>query len=94
VTEVRDSLGWGQRRPEERPRVSICIEPRIRTVLGHERDRYVWFDKEVNDCLYACGRNPFATFDLDRIVPANVGSMKDAIDPEFEREVEEEEGIW
>lgn len=81
LSQIRDTLGWGRRNP--RPKLSISIDS-----LHSAQVRSVWIREELDEYLYADGRNPFgddASAPGPNQIREGFGRMKDAFEPEYER---------
>lgn len=78
LIEIRDTLGWKDRAPEDRPRVSLTAD-----VLLPQLGRTVWLDNEVHSFLYEDGENPFP--DASNMVRIGRGIQTDEFDPSFQR---------
>lgn len=78
IENMRDSLRWHER--FTRPKVRFAVPIPNDYVQG----RAIWIDDEVENFLYHGGENPFENVADDQVC-YDMGVMKDAYDPEYER---------
>ncbi|KAJ4386832.1 hypothetical protein N0V93_009730 [Gnomoniopsis smithogilvyi] len=81
LDDVRDTLGWRDRVPAERPRVTVGLDL-DQPVAG----RAIWVESEISDFLYEDATNPFGSegWGVDQ-VPHGKGVVRDAFEPAHER---------
>ncbi|PTB43589.1 uncharacterized protein TrAFT101_002148 [Trichoderma asperellum] len=75
LEEMRDSLLWHER--NTRPKVKFAVP-----IDHYIQGRAIWIDEEVENFLYHGGENPL---EINDEVCYDMGVMRDAFDPEFER---------
>ncbi|KAK2616270.1 hypothetical protein QQS21_000704 [Conoideocrella luteorostrata] len=82
MEDMRDTLGWKWRIPDQRPSVSISVRQNI-WVMG----RAILLGQQVDDFLYENGPNPFHQLDYfdDDVLEGSGAMVRDAFEPEFER---------
>ena len=79
---IHATLGWRERAPGARPRVSIAVP-----AWPYRAGRAIWVDREANAFLYGDGANPFGSPDgsSGNQVFHGTGVERDAFEPAYER---------
>jgi hypothetical protein len=75
------ALEWCTRPAAQQPRVCIGVQPDPHDGIEGRR---LWVAKEVNDCIYHGGENPFTQLD-GHMVAFGVGHVVDAFDSSYTR---------
>ncbi|KAK1245478.1 hypothetical protein MKX08_005107 [Trichoderma sp. CBMAI-0020] len=75
---MRDTLRWHERLTHPKVRYAVAIPS------GLVQGRAIWIDEEVEKFLYAGGENPLENIANDHVC-YDMGVMKDAYDPEYDR---------
>ncbi|KAL7921791.1 hypothetical protein ACQKWADRAFT_294473 [Trichoderma austrokoningii] len=78
LEDMRNTLRWHERLTKPKVRFAVSIPD------GYIQGRAIWIDEEVEDFLYRGGQNPFEDIAYDQVC-YEMGVIKDAYDPEYER---------
>ncbi|KAM0332940.1 hypothetical protein ACHAQA_001596 [Verticillium albo-atrum] len=80
--DVKDRLGWRERPPAERPRITVAVS----TAHSDGEGLTIYVDRETEDFVYGDGQNPFSNIGPDGIVDySGIGVERDAFEPAHER---------
>lgn len=78
LENMRDTLRWHERLTHPKIRYAVPIP------FDYVQGRAIWLDEEVEKFLYHGGENPFENIAYNQVC-YNMGVIKDAYDPEYER---------
>lgn len=84
LEDVRDKLGWRERRQEDQPKIVVCIDVWYEPILGADLQD---LSREVDDFVYHDGENPFKAFEQlnwETSVAEGAGVVVDAFGPDYE----------
>ncbi|KAH7124602.1 hypothetical protein EDB81DRAFT_209261 [Dactylonectria macrodidyma] len=76
LEDMRSTLGWRERSPEKRPRLTIHARQQNQMPAMHNR-----VSREAEDFLYGEGKNPFHQCNIE----LGTGTTVDTFDPYYER---------
>lgn len=78
LVNMRDTLRWHERPTHPKVRYAVPIP------FGKVQGRAIWIDEEIEKFLYHGGENPFENRAYNQVC-YDMGVIKDAFDPKFER---------
>lgn len=84
LEDVRDKLGWRERRQEDQPKIVVRIDVWYEPILGADLQD---LSREVDDFVYHDGENPFKAceqLNWETSVAEGAGVVVDAFGPDYE----------